>query len=439
MLIKKLGLFFVFCFMTTNIWSAALLKDIRMAMENNQVRMVFDLDSNVNTRIFTLKKPHRLVVDIQNTELSPSFETEDLQNNLIKNIRFGKGGKGALRIVLDLADTIKYEHFSIPGNRTKNSRIVLDLTRTNNDASLASKKSESSNMLRDIKIVIDPGHGGKDPGAIGPNGTWESVVVLAISRKLVEQINKTQDMQAYLTRSGDSFVPLRDRMEIARERKADLFVSIHADALDNNPRVKGASIYTLSDKGAIDEGSKRLAKRENEDFSIGDVSLSDKNDSFASLMMDLSQGATNEASLEIGEFVLNELASVGTVRKKKVQQAGFLVLKSPDVPSILIETTFLSNPNEERKLKNKEFQQKLAIAILRGIRNYFFVNPPKETKFARNLKNESKAINYTVRRGDTLSEIADLYGINLLMLQSFNKITGSTIRIGQILKIPLYK
>jgi N-acetylmuramoyl-L-alanine amidase len=294
-------------------------------------------------------------------------------------------------------------------------------------------------MLRDIKIVIDPGHGGKDPGAIGPNGTWESVVVLAISGKLVEQINKTQDMQAYLTRSGDSFVPLRDRMEIARERKADLFVSIHADALDNNPRVKGASIYTLSDKGAIDEASKRLAKRENEDFSIGDVSLSDKNDSFASLMMDLSQGATNEASLEIGEFVLNELASVGTVRKKKVQQAGFLVLKSPDVPSILIETTFLSNPNEERKLKNKEFQQKLAIAILRGIRNYFFVNPPKETKFARNLKNESKAINYTVRRGDTLSEIADLYGINLLMLQSFNKITGSTIRIGQILKIPLYK
>ena len=228
-------------------------------------------------------------------------------------------------------------------------------------------------------------------------------------------------------------------MEIARERKADLFVSIHADALDNNPRVRGASIYTLSDKGAVDEASKRLAKRENENFSIGDVSLSDKNDSFASLMMDLSQGATNEASMEVGEFVLKELASIGTVRKKKVQQSGLLVLKSPDVPSILIETTYISNPDEERKLKNKEFQDKLAIVILRGIRNYFLINPPQGTKFEKNLKNEAKIISYIVRRGDTLGEIADLYGINLSMLQSFNQIKGSTIRIGQTLRIPLYQ
>jgi len=216
-------------------------------------------------------------------------------------------------------------------------------------------------------------------------------------------------------------------------------VSIHADALDNNPRVRGASIYTLSDKGAVDEASKRLAKRENENFSIGDVSLSDKNDSFASLMMDLSQGATNEASMEVGEFVLKELASIGTVRKKKVQQSGLLVLKSPDVPSILIETTYISNPDEERKLKNKEFQDKLAIVILRGIRNYFLINPPQGTKFEKNLKNEAKIISYIVRRGDTLGEIADLYGINLSMLQSFNQIKGSTIRIGQTLRIPLYQ
>ena len=424
--------------MTTHSWSAALLKDIRMATQNNQVRMVLDLDSNVNNRIFTLEKPYRMVIDLQNTKLSPSIETKDLQNNLIRNVRFGKGGKGALRVVIDLEEAVKFEHFSIPGNRTKNSRIVLDITRING-ASIASKNPISQKMSRDIKIVIDPGHGGKDPGAIGPNGTWESVVVLAVSKRLVERINKTQDMRAYLTRSGDSFVPLRDRMEIARERKADLFVSIHADALDNNPRVRGASIYTLSDKGAVDEASKRLAKRENENFSIGDVSLSGKNDSFASLMMDLSQGATNEASMEVGEFVLKELASIGTVRKKKVQQSGLLVLKSPDVPSILIETTYISNPDEEKKLKDKGFQDKLAVAILRGIRNYFLVNPPQGTKFAKNLLNKSKTINYTVRRGDTLSEIADLYNINLSMLQSFNQIKGSTIRIGQTLRIPLYQ
>jgi N-acetylmuramoyl-L-alanine amidase len=409
-----------------------------MATQNNQVRMVLDLDSNVNNRIFTLEKPYRMVIDLQNTKLSPSIETKDLQNNLIRNVRFGKGGKGALRVVIDLEEAVKFEHFSIPGNRTKNSRIVLDITRING-ASIASKNPISQKMSRDIKIVIDPGHGGKDPGAIGPNGTWESVVVLAVSKRLVERINKTQDMRAYLTRSGDSFVPLRDRMEIARERKADLFVSIHADALDNNPRVRGASIYTLSDKGAVDEASKRLAKRENENFSIGDVSLSGKNDSFASLMMDLSQGATNEASMEVGEFVLKELASIGTVRKKKVQQSGLLVLKSPDVPSILIETTYISNPDEEKKLKDKGFQDKLAVAILRGIRNYFLVNPPQGTKFAKNLLNKSKTINYTVRRGDTLSEIADLYNINLSMLQSFNQIKGSTIRIGQTLRIPLYQ
>ncbi|MFQ3334005.1 MAG: N-acetylmuramoyl-L-alanine amidase [Woeseiaceae bacterium] len=438
MLIKRLGLFFILYCMTTHSWSAALLKDIRMATQNNQVRMVLDLDSNVNNRIFTLEKPYRMVIDLQNTKLSPSIETKDLQNNLIRNVRFGKGGKGALRVVIDLEEAVKFEHFSIPGNRTKNSRIVLDITRING-ASIASKNPISQKMSRDIKIVIDPGHGGKDPGAIGPNGTWESVVVLAVSKRLVERINKTQDMRAYLTRSGDSFVPLRDRMEIARERKADLFVSIHADALDNNPRVRGASIYTLSDKGAVDEASKRLAKRENENFSIGDVSLSGKNDSFASLMMDLSQGATNEASMEVGEFVLKELASIGTVRKKKVQQSGLLVLKSPDVPSILIETTYISNPDEEKKLKDKGFQDKLAVAILRGIRNYFLVNPPQGTKFAKNLLNKSKTINYTVRRGDTLSEIADLYNINLSMLQSFNQIKGSTIRIGQTLRIPLYQ
>mgnify|MGYP006131359643 FL=1 len=438
MLIKRLGLFFILYCMTTHSWSAALLKDIRMATQNNQVRMVLDLDSNVNNRIFTLEKPYRMVIDLQNTKLSPSIETKDLQNNLIRNVRFGKGGKGALRVVIDLEEAVKFEHFSIPGNRTKNSRIVLDITRING-ASIASKNPISQKMSRDIKIVIDPGHGGKDPGAIGPNGTWESVVVLAVSKRLVERINKTQDMRAYLTRSGDSFVPLRDRMEIARERKADLFVSIHADALDNNPRVRGASIYTLSDKGAVDEASKRLAKRENENFSIGDVSLSGKNDSFASLMMDLSQGATNEASMEVGEFVLKELASIGAVRKKKVQQSGLLVLKSPDVPSILIETTYISNPDEEKKLKDKGFQDKLAVAILRGIRNYFLVNPPQGTKFAKNLLNKSKTINYTVRRGDTLSEIADLYNINLSMLQSFNQIKGSTIRIGQTLRIPLYQ
>ena len=398
---------------------------------------MLDLDSNVNTHVFSLQNPHRLVIDLENTILSKSIKKDNLQNNFIRDIRFGGGVKEALRVVLDVARITKFTHFMIPGNRTQNTRMVVDISFPENSSKL-SQNQVSSDPLRDIRIVIDPGHGGKDPGAIGPNGTWESVVALAVSQRLAEQINKTQDMRAFLTRSGDSFVPLRDRMEIARERKADLFVSIHADALDNNPRVRGASIYTLSDKGAVDEASKRLAKRENEDISIGDVSLSGKDDSFASLMMDLSQGATNEASLEIGEFVLTELSRVISIRKKKVQQSGLLVLKSPDVPSILIETTYISNPNEEKKLKDRNFQNKLANAILKGVRNYFLVNPPEETKFAKNLQNQSRTISYIVRRGDTLSEIADLYSISLSVLRRFNQINGSNIKIGQTLQIPLY-
>ena len=437
MLITRIGLFCALYFMVTHSWSAALLKDVRMAKHNNQVRLVLDLDSNVNTHVFSLQNPHRLVIDLENTILSKSIKKDNLQNNFIRDIRFGGGVKEALRVVLDVARITKFTHFMIPGNQTQNTRMVVDISFPENSSKL-SQNQVSSDLLRDIRIVIDPGHGGKDPGAIGPNGTWESVVALAVSQRLAEQINKTQDMRAFLTRSGDSFVPLRDRMEIARERKADLFVSIHADALDNNPRVRGASIYTLSDKGAVDEASKRLAKRENEDISIGDVSLSGKDDSFASLMMDLSQGATNEASLEIGEFVLTELSRVSSIRKKKVQQSGLLVLKSPDVPSILIETTYISNPNEEKKLKDRNFQNKLANAILKGVRNYFLVNPPEETKFAKNLQNQSRTISYIVRRGDTLSEIADLYSISLSVLRRFNQINGSNIKIGQTLQIPLY-
>jgi len=437
MFIKRIGFFCALYFMVTHSWSAALLKDVRMAKHNNQVRLVLDLDSNVNTHVFSLQNPHRLVIDLENTILSKSIKKDNLQNNFIHDIRFGGGVKEALRVVLDVARITKFKHFMIPGNRTQNTRMVVDISFPENSSKL-SQNQVSSDPLRDIRIVIDPGHGGKDPGAIGPNGTWESVVALAVSQRLAEQINKTQDMRAFLTRSGDNFVPLRDRMEIARERKADLFVSIHADALDNNPRVRGASIYTLSDKGAVDEASKRLAKRENEDISIGDVSLSGKNDSFATLMMGLSQSATNEASLEIGEFVLTELSRVSSIRKKKVQQSGLLVLKSPDVPSILIETTYISNPNEEKKLKDRNFQNKLANAILKGVRNYFLVNPPEDTKFAKNLQNQSRTISYIVRRGDTLSEIADLYSISLSVLRRFNQINGSNINIGQTLQIPLY-
>ena len=436
MFLKRIILFSILCSLVTQVWSAATLKNIRMAVQDSQVRLVLDLDTNINTRVFSLDKPNRLVIDLENTKLSNSYRHNQSGNKFINKIRLGGEDENNLRVVIDLTKKGQFKYFIIPGSRIQNTRMVVDI---NFDQSLthAPISAVNSAPYRDIKIVIDPGHGGKDPGAIGPNGTWESLVVLGVSRQLANQINKTSDMRGFLTRSDDSFVPLRDRMEIAREQKADLFVSIHADALDNNSRVKGASIYILSDKGANDEASKRLAKRENEN--LGDISLSNKNDSLASVLMDLSQGVSIETSREVGKFILNELARVGSVRKKKVQQGNFLVLKSPDVPSILIETTYISNPSEEKKLKDKNFQSKLAKAILQGIRNYYLVNPLEGTKFANNLKNGANIINYIVQRGDTLSEIAETYDVKITSLRSYNKIKGSTIKVGQTLRIPLYR
>ena len=436
MLIKRIILFSILCSLASLTWSAATLKNIRMAVQDKQVRLVLDLDTNINTRVFSLDNPNRLVIDLENTKLLNSYRHTLSTNKFIDKIRLGGESNKNLRVVVDLTRKAEFKYFIIPGSRTQNTRMVLDID-FNQSFSRQPVNKLSTVPLRDIKIVIDPGHGGKDPGAIGPNGTWESLVVLAVSRQLANQINKTSDMRAFLTRSDDSFVALRDRMEIAREQKADLFVSIHADALDNNKRVKGASIYILSNKGANDEASKRLAKRENEN--LGDISLSNKNDSLASVLMDLSQGVSIETSKEVGESILKELARVGTVRKKKVQQGSFLVLKSPDVPSLLIETTYISNPNEEKKLKDKKFQTRLAKAILQGIRNYFLVNPPEGTKLANNLKNGASILDYTVQRGDTLSEIAETYNVKITLLRSYNNISGSTIKVGQALRIPLYR
>ena len=230
----------------------------------------------------------------------------------------------------------------------------------------------------------------------------------------------------------------RERTEIARRNKADLFVSIHADAIDDR-RAKGASVYVLSLKGASDEAAKRLAERENAAGLIGGVSLSDKDPVLASVLLDLSQNAALSASLDVGSKVIREMGKVGTVHRRKVQQAGLLVLKSPDVPSILVETNFISNPGEEKKLRSKAHQKKLASAILAGIRGYFYVNPPPDTQIAMDLKRTpTRQVSHVIRRGDTLSEIAERYNVSLATIRSANKLANDRIRVGQTLRIPLF-
>jgi N-acetylmuramoyl-L-alanine amidase len=227
-------------------------------------------------------------------------------------------------------------------------------------------------------------------------------------------------------------------MEIARRNKADLFISVHADAVDDR-RAYGASVYALSLKGASDEAARQLAERENASVRIGDVSLEDKDEVLASVLLDLSQSAALSASLDVGSNVIGELARLGKVHRRKVQQAGFLVLKSPDMPSILVETAFISNPSEEKKLRDKRHQGRLADAILAGVRSYFYANPPPDTRIAMEMRRvPSKQVRHVIARGDTLSEIAERYNVSAAAIRAANKLSSDSIRVGQTLSIPLY-
>jgi N-acetylmuramoyl-L-alanine amidase len=246
---------------------------------------------------------------------------------------------------------------------------------------------------RVLVIAVDAGHGGEDPGASGPDGTHEKDVTLSIARELAARINAEPSMRAVLTRPDDHFVPLRERIHRARRAQADLFVSVHADAVPDHS-VSGASVYVLSARGATNEAAKWLADRENAADLVGGVSLDDKDNVLASVLLDLSQSAAMSASMVAAEKVLNELNTVGEVRKARVQQAGFVVLKSPDIPSMLIETAYITNPGEEKRLRDERYQQRLATAILAGIRSYFRDSPLPGTRLA-SLSSEQSATTST--------------------------------------------
>tara|TARA_Y100001970_G_scaffold83492_1_gene105573 strand:+ start:1443 stop:2765 length:1323 start_codon:yes stop_codon:yes gene_type:complete len=428
-------LFFIFLLFCQVSLAQNILKDIRISSSNDDSRIVIDLHEKSSSNIFSLENPDRLVIDLKNTKLKKGFKLSTYPRESIRNIRFSEGNGSQLRLVIDLSSTFKYSYFNLPKGTLYDHRLVVDLK--SNDSPIKNNSVQHSVAERKVVVVIDPGHGGKDPGAIGPSKIYESNVVLAISLRLAEYINRTTDMKAVLTRDDDTFIVLRDRMKMGRESKADLFLSIHADALDN-PRVKGASVYTLSLKGASDEAARVFAERENAYSSISEVAISNMDKDAVSLLTDLSQNFSMKASKEAAGIILNELSKVGSIRKKKVQEAGFAVLKSPDVPSVLIETTYISNPNEEARLNSRSYQDKLARAIFEGTRQYFFINPPKNTILANRIKSGSRVISYRVKRGDTLSEIAELYGIRLSTLKSFNGISSDMIRINQTLQIPIY-
>jgi len=416
--------------------AATTVENVRLWSENGRTRVVLDLSRPAEHTIFTLRGPDRLVVDLKDSRIADSLSKLPA-GGAIRSIRTGVRANGQLRVVLDLNQTVRSRSFTAGPNDEYGDRLVIDLQQ---QGSLRTVKraSEAHVAGRDIVVAIDPGHGGRDPGAVGRARTREKDVALDVARLLAERVNAEPGMKAVLIRSGDYNVDHRERMEIARRSKADLFVSIHADAVDDR-RANGASVYVLSLKGASDEFGKRLAERENASNLVGGVSLADKDAVLASVLLDLSQNAALSASLDVGSDVIRELARIGKVHRRKVQQAGFLVLKSPDVPSILVETAYISNPDEEKKLKSRAHQNKLANAILLGVRKYFYANPPPNTLIALNQNRPpAQQVSHVISRGDTLSEIAERYNVSMSAIKSANRLSGNKVRVGQTLKIPVY-
>jgi len=363
-------------------WSGVDVKDVRVWAGPDATRVVFDLSGPANHSVMTLQNPERVVVDISSAKAPSLARALPESQGFVKQIRIGEQSNGDLRIVIDLAASATPKSFPVGPSGNYGHRLVVDLEPLAQRGPPVVVKSASEAHGRDIVVAIDAGHGGQDPGSIGKRGTYEKHVTLAIAKRLKERIDREQGMRAVLTRDGDYFVPLRERIARARKQQADMFISVHADAFHDRS-VAGSSVYVLSARGASDESARWLADRENAADLVGGVKLDDKDDVLASVLLDLSQSASMSASIDAADKVMNSLYQMGNVTKRGVKHAGFIVLKSPDIPSILVETAFISNPTEEARLVNPTHQKRLAEAIFQGVRSYFYTSPPPGTLIAQ--------------------------------------------------------
>lgn len=362
--------------------AATQLREAQLTTSADAAQLTLSLSVAATPKVFTLTSPDRVVIDLPATRLAPGARLPRAAGP-VRTVRHGMQNRTTLRLVLELSRGLT------PAVRATGTQLVIDLgnvtaaTSTTPAAPVAVRAAHApTDEGRDVIVAIDAGHGGQDPGASGYKGTREKDVVLAIARALARRVDAEPGMKAYLTREDDRFIPLRERIKLARNARADIFVSVHADSIRNRD-VSGSSVYVLSDKGASSEAARWLAEQENAADLKGGVSLGDKNDQLASVLMDVSQTASIGSSMVAAERVLGQLDRVGTIRKTDVQQAAFVVLKSPDIPSMLVETAYISNPAEEQKLRTQSHQQAVADAIFNGVRDYFRSNPPDGSLFAR--------------------------------------------------------
>lgn len=365
--------------------SAVSVKNLRLWNAPDNTRVVLDLSSSIQHRISTFTSPDRIAIDLKNARLSRGIPHEIENNPFIKRFRYGQYSKEVTRIVIDLKKPVRVKSFTLKPNNVYGYRLVVDLFDKNKAA--APKITRSAPKRTGIvTVAIDAGHGGEDFGASGKKKTREKKVVLSIAKELKKLIDKDPALRAYMTRTGDYYIPLRKRTKLARNANADLFVSIHADAFRRST-ARGASVYALSKSGASSETARWLANKENAADLVGGASISDREDVVAGVLLDMQMDKTLEFSIGFGGEVLKEMKKIAKLHgKEKVQQAGFVVLKSPDIPSILVETGFISNPYEERKLMGKKYQRQVANAIYNGIKKFVskekmaFMSPAPEKR-----------------------------------------------------------
>ena len=430
--IKQTSLLIILSFTTlllSNISAATEVRGLRMWPAPDNTRLVFDLNAPVEHSLFTLRHPNRIVIDLKNTKVSGVLPSATYNESRIKGIRYAKRGDNGLRVVLDLNNEVKPKSFVLKPHATYGNRLVVDLFDAEKTKRVVVKRPvyKTQKQVRDLIIAIDAGHGGEDPGAIGQRGTREKDVVLRIAKELEKLVKRERGMKPLMVRTGDYYIGLKKRVKKAQAAQADLFISIHADAFKNG-KARGTSVFILSERGASSDLASYLADSENSADLSGGVS-STNDDLLNMVLADMVKNSTLEDSHQVASKVLSGLKGVNRLHKKTVEQAGFAVLKGGR-PAILVETAFISNRNEERKLRTKQHQKALAKAIFKGTRAYFRSNPVPGTLLA--LRDRK----HRIARGETLSGIAKRYQVTLASIRGANNLHGDNLHIGKMLRIP---